>query len=40
MKLNLPANGNTISTVNFGVMCDIGSLSSIDYYEALVTPNP
>jgi hypothetical protein len=40
MRLASPANGSAIFTVNFGVMCDLGALSSVQYYEALVTPNP
>jgi hypothetical protein len=39
MNVAPPANSSSIFTVNFGLTCSIGSLSSIEYYETLVTPN-
>lgn len=39
MRIAPPANGSSIFTVNFGIVCDIGSSSSIEYYEVPVTPH-
>ena len=37
--LSPPTNGDTILTVNFGLMCTVPYDSSIDSYEAFILPN-
>lgn len=39
LQLSPPSNFNNVDTVNFGIACDVGGLSTLAYTETAITPS-